>query len=512
MKKQALISVSDKTGVCEFAAGLAALGYEILSTGGTATALKNAGIPVTNVSDVTGFPECLDGRVKTLHPRIHAGILAMRANPEHMATLEKLEIDPIDIIAINLYPFKATIQKENVTLEEAIENIDIGGPTMIRAAAKNYQDVAVIVDPSDYDSVLAGLKDGTLDKAARYRLALKVFEHTAAYDALISSYLRRQITDTLPETFTATFEKVQDLRYGENPHQSAVFYREPLQSAGTLAAAKQLHGKELSFNNINDTNGALTLLKEFSEPTIVAVKHANPCGVGTAATISEAYARAYEADPVSIFGGIVASNRPIDAETASQMAKIFLEVIIAPAFSAEALEILSAKPNVRLLTLDDISKPLTASMLDYKKVAGGLLVQSLDDQLLDEAALHTVTNRAPTEEEMQALRFGWKIVKHTRSNAIVLTTADQTVGIGAGQTNRVGALDIAIRQAGDKAKGSVLASDAFFPFDDCVTAAAAAGITAIIQPGGSIRDEDSIRKCNEHNIAMVFTGMRHFKH
>lgn len=512
MKKQALISVSDKTGVCEFAAGLAALGYEILSTGGTATALKNAGISVTNVSDVTGFPECLDGRVKTLHPRIHAGILAMRANPEHMATLEKLEIDPIDIIAINLYPFKATIQKENVTLEEAIENIDIGGPTMIRAAAKNYQDVAVIVDPSDYNSVLAGLKEGTLDKAARYRLALKVFEHTAAYDALIASYLRRQITDTLPETFTATFEKVQDLRYGENPHQSAVFYREPLQNAGTLAAAKQLHGKELSFNNINDTNGALSLLKEFSEPTIVAVKHANPCGVGTAATIFEAYARAYEADPVSIFGGIVASNRPIDTETASQMAKIFLEVIIAPDFSPEALEILSVKPNVRLLTLNDITKPLSASMLDYKKVAGGLLVQSLDDQLLNEVDLHTVTNREPTQEEMQALRFGWKIVKHTRSNAIVLTTADQTVGIGAGQTNRVGALDIAIRQAGDKTRGAVLASDAFFPFDDCVTAAAAAGITAIIQPGGSIRDEDSIRKCNEHNIAMVFTGMRHFKH
>lgn len=512
MKKQALISVSDKTGVCDFAAGLAALGYEILSTGGTAATLKSAGIAVTNVSDVTGFPECLDGRVKTLHPKIHAGILAMRANPEHMATLERLEINPIDVIAINLYPFKATIQKTGVTLEEAVENIDIGGPTMIRAAAKNYQDVAVIVDPSDYQAVLAGLKDNALDKAARYRLALKVFEHTAAYDAMIAAYLRKQITDQLPDTFTATFEKVQDLRYGENPHQSAVFYREPLNYAGTLAAAKQLHGKELSFNNINDTNGALSLLKEYAEPTVVAVKHANPCGVGTAQTIFDAYTRAYEADPVSIFGGIVTANREIDAATAEQMSKIFLEVVIAPSFTPDAFRILSAKPNVRLLTLDGISRPLTASMLDYKKVAGGLLVQTLDDQLLNEAELRTVTDRAPTDEEMQALLFGWKVVKHTRSNAIVLSTADQTVGIGAGQTNRVGALEIAIREAGEKAVGSVMASDAFFPFDDCVEAAAAAGVTAIIQPGGSIRDADSIKKCNEHNIAMVFTGMRHFKH
>lgn len=512
MKKQALISVSDKTGVCDFAAGLAALGYEILSTGGTAATLKSAGIAVTNVSDVTGFPECLDGRVKTLHPKIHAGILAMRANPEHMATLERLEINPIDVIAINLYPFKATIQKTGVTLEEAVENIDIGGPTMIRAAAKNYQDVAVIVDPSDYQTVLAGLKDNSLDKAARYRLALKVFEHTAAYDAMIATYLRKQITDQLPDTFTATFEKVQDLRYGENPHQSAVFYREPLNYAGTLAAAKQLHGKELSFNNINDTNGALSLLKEYAEPAVIAVKHANPCGVGTAKTIFDAYMRAYEADPVSIFGGIVAANREIDAVTAEQMSKIFLEVIIAPSFTPDAFRILSAKPNVRLLTLDSISRPLNASMLDYKKVAGGLLVQTLDDQLLNEAELRTVTDREPTDEEMQAMLFGWKVVKHTRSNAIVLSTANQTVGIGAGQTNRVGALEIAIREAGEKAVGSVMASDAFFPFDDCVEAAAAAGVTAIIQPGGSIRDADSIKKCNEHNIAMVFTGMRHFKH
>ena len=512
MKKQALISVSDKTGVCEFAAGLAALGYEILSTGGTATALKNAGIAVTNVSDVTGFPECLDGRVKTLHPKIHAGILAMRSNPEHVATLEQLGIDPIDVIAINLYPFKSTIQKPGVSLEEAVENIDIGGPTMIRAAAKNYPDVAVVVDPADYSSVLEGLKNGSLDKAARFRLALKVFEHTAAYDALISTYIRKQITDALPDTFTATFEKVQDLRYGENPHQNAVFYREPVNFSGTLAAAKQLHGKELSFNNINDTNGALALLKEFSEPTVVAVKHANPCGVGTAATISEAYTRAYEADPVSIFGGILAANREIDAATAQQIAKIFIEVVVAPAYTAEALEILSAKPNIRLLTLDDIGRPLRAEMLDYKKVAGGLLVQTLDDALLNEAELRTVTDRAPTADEMKALLFGWKVVKHVRSNAIVLANAEQTVGVGPGQTNRVGALEIAVRQAGGKAAGSVMASDAFFPFDDCVQAAADAGITAIIQPGGSVRDADSIKKCNEHNLAMVFTGMRHFKH
>lgn len=511
MKKQALISVSDKTGVCEFAKGLAELGYEILSTGGTATALKNAGIAVTNVSDVTGFPECLDGRVKTLHPKIHAGILAMRSNPEHVETLETLGIDPIDVIAINLYPFKATIQKPGVSLEEAIENIDIGGPTMIRAAAKNYQDVAVVVDPADYTTVLEGLKAGSLDKAARFRLALKVFEHTAAYDALISTYIRKQITDDLPETFTATFEKVQDLRYGENPHQNAIFYREPVGYQGTLAAAKQLHGKELSFNNINDTNGALALLKEFTEPTVVAVKHANPCGVGTAETISEAYARAYEADPVSIFGGILAANREIDAATAEQIAKIFIEVVVAPSYTQEALDILTVKPNIRLLTLDDISRPLSAEMLDYKKVAGGLLVQTIDDQLRTDE-LKVVTDRAPTEEELKAMEFGWKIVKHVRSNAIVLTTANQTVGVGPGQTNRVGALEIAIRQGGDKVAGSVLASDAFFPFDDCVEAAAAAGVTAIIQPGGSVRDADSIKKCNEHNIAMVFTGMRHFKH
>jgi phosphoribosylaminoimidazolecarboxamide formyltransferase/IMP cyclohydrolase len=512
MKKRAIISVSDKTGVCEFAKGLAGLGYEIISTGGTAAALRGAGIEVVGISDVTGFPECLDGRVKTLHPMVHAGILAMRSNPEHMETLEKLGVSPIDIVAINLYPFKATIQKPGVTLEEAIENIDIGGPTMIRAAAKNYKDVTVIVDPADYAAVLDGLKNKTLDEKTRFRLALKVFEHTAAYDTLISNYLRRQITDEFPDNFTVTFEKLQDLRYGENPHQKAVFYREPLAVDGTLAAAKQLHGKELSFNNINDTNGALDLLKEFDEPCVVAVKHANPCGVGLGGTMAEAFKNAYDADPVSIYGGIVAANREIDEATAEQIAKIFVEVLVAPSFTPGALELLEKKPNIRILELPDITRKNTKDMLDYKKVAGGLLVSELNCELLNENDIKVVTKRTPTNEEMKKLILAWKVVKHTKSNAIVFANGIQTIGIGAGQPNRINSTQIAASAAGDKAKGGVMASDAFFPFDDCVEAAAAAGITAIIQPGGSIRDADSIKKCDQYGIAMVFTGMRHFKH
>lgn len=512
MKKRALISVSDKTGVCEFAKGLAALGYEIISTGGTAAALRNAGIEVVGISDITGFPECLDGRVKTLHPMVHAGILAMRGNPEHMETLQKLGVSPIDIIAINLYPFKATIQKPGVSLEEAVENIDIGGPTMIRAAAKNYKDVAVIVDPADYSTVLCALENKTIDEKMRFELALKVFEHTAAYDALISNYLRKQITDEFPESLTVTFEKLQGLRYGENPHQNAVFYREPLNVAGTLAAAKQLQGKELSFNNINDTNGALDLLKEFDEPCIVAVKHANPCGVGLGGSMAEAFKNAFDADPVSIYGGIIAANREIDAPTAEQISKIFVEVIVAPSFTAQALEILKQKPNVRVLELADITKKNTKNMLDFKKVAGGLLVSELDCELLDESNIKVVTKRAPTDEEMKMLLFAWKVVKHTKSNAIVFAKGNQTIGVGPGQANRIGSTLIAAKAAGERAKGGVMASDAYFPFDDSVEAAAAAGITAIIQPGGSIHDADSIKKCDENNIAMVFTGMRHFKH
>ena len=516
MIKRVLISVSDKTGIVEMARELQNMGVEIISTGGTAKTLSDAGLKVINISDVTGFPECLDGRVKTLHPNVHAGILAMRSNEEHMKQLKELNIETIDMVIINLYPFKQTILKENIELEEAIENIDIGGPTMIRAAAKNYQDVAVIVDPSDYSSVLEELKSSKdISLKTKFKLAYKVFEHTSHYDTLIAKYLRDKIGDEIfPETLSLTFEKVQDMRYGENPHQKAVFYKEVGANVGCITSAKQLHGKELSYNNINDTNGALDVIKEFSFdiPVAVAVKHANPCGVGTGETIFEAYQNAYEADKVSIYGGIVALNREVDASTAAEMANIFLEIIIAPAFSAEALEILKAKKNLRLLELPELAEANRPGTLDMKKVAGGLLVQELDTKLLDEAELVCVTQRKPSDTEKADMMTAWKVVKHVKSNAIVLAKGQRTVGIGPGQTNRITALELAIKYADENACGSVMASDAYFPFSDCAEAAAKAGITAIIQPGGSIRDEDSIKMCNEKGIAMVFTGMRHFKH
>ncbi|MEM1483391.1 bifunctional phosphoribosylaminoimidazolecarboxamide formyltransferase/IMP cyclohydrolase [Oscillospiraceae bacterium PP1C4] len=514
MKKRALISVSDKTGVIEFAQALEELGFEIVSTGGTAKTLADAGVVVTGISNVTGFPECLDGRVKTLHPLVHAGILAMRFNPEHMKQVEELGVTLIDVVAINLYPFKATILKPDVALEEAIENIDIGGPTMIRAAAKNWQDVAVVVDPADYETVICELKAGGVSRETKFALAGKVFEHTASYDALITNYLRKQRgEDAFPETLTMTYEKVQQMRYGENPHQNAAFYREVGNLDNVLSAAEQLHGKELSYNNINDANGTLDVLKEFGweMPCAVAVKHANPCGVGVGETIFDAYINAYESDPVSIFGGIVALNREVDEKTANELAKIFLEIIIAPSFSDAAMEILTKKKNIRLLRLPNCAGANAPSTVDMKKVAGGLLVQELDTGLLD-GEPKVVTKRAPTDEEMKQLLFAWKVVKHVKSNAITLVKGNRTVGVGPGQTNRVTALDLAIKYAGDHAKGSVMGSDAFFPFSDCVEHARAAGITAIIQPGGSIRDEDSIKACDEAGIAMVFTGMRHFKH
>ncbi len=515
MNRRAIISVSDKTGVVDFAKSLTELGFEVLSTGGTSKVLTEAGIKVTNVSDVTGFPECLDGRVKTLHPMIHAGILAMRSNPEHMQQLEKLGVTPIDVVAINLYPFKQTILKPDVTLEDAIENIDIGGPTMIRAAAKNWQDVAVIVDPNDYNKVIEEYKQNNeVSRETKFALAGKVFDHTAAYDALICNYLRKQRgEEQFPETATFTYEKVQDMRYGENPHQPAAFYREVGNHNNTIDAAEQLHGKELSYNNINDANGALDLLKEFGweVPTAIGVKHANPCGVGIGKDIHEAYLKAYESDPVSIFGGIVALNRPVDLATAQELAKIFLEIIIAPDFDKDALEVLTKKKNIRLLKLPKCADSNSSELLDMKKVAGGLLVQRLDTKLLGDE-LKVVTDRAPTDAEMEQLLFAWKIVKHTKSNGIALAKDGHSVGIGPGQTNRITALELAIKYGGENVKGSVMASDAFFPFSDCVEAAAKAGITAIIQPGGSIRDEDSIKACNEAGIAMVFTGMRHFKH
>jgi phosphoribosylaminoimidazolecarboxamide formyltransferase/IMP cyclohydrolase len=515
MKRRALLSVSDKSGITDFARELAALNFEIVSTGGTEKAIAKAGIPVTNISDITGFPECLDGRVKTLHPNVHAGILAMRDRKEHMEQLSKLNITPIDIVAINLYPFKQTILKEGVALEEAIENIDIGGPTMIRAAAKNYGDVAVVVDPADYSAVINELKEhGEVTKETKFLLAYKVFEHTSAYDTLIAAYLRKQLNlNPMPDSFTFTVEKAQDLRYGENPHQSAVFYKEiGLGREGTLPYAKQLHGKELSYNNINDTNGAIDLIKEFDKPAVVAVKHANPCGVGIADTIAEAYKKAYDSDPISIFGGIIAINRAVDAATAEEINKIFVEIVIAPSFTKEAFEILSKKKNIRLLELPEISRKNKAGTLDFKKVAGGLLVQELDLTLYNEADLKVVTKRAPTDEEMEQLKLAWKVVKHTKSNAITLCRDNATVGVGPGQTNRITSLNIAINYAGERTKGAVMGSDAFFPFPDCVEAANQAGITAIIQPGGSIRDNESIELADKYGIAMVFTGQRHFKH
>jgi phosphoribosylaminoimidazolecarboxamide formyltransferase/IMP cyclohydrolase len=510
---RALISVSDKTGIVEFARRLMALGIEIISTGGTAKTLRENGIVVTPISQVTGFPECLDGRVKTLHPAVHGGILAMRDHPEHMEQIKELNIQPIDIVAINLYPFRETIGKEGVTMEEAIENIDIGGPTMLRSGAKNHKDVAVIVDPKDYEGVLEELnRRGVVSSETKYRLALKVFEHTAHYDAMIAQYLREKIEGELPNQLTLTFEKVQDLRYGENPHQKAMFYREIGKVPGSLVEAIQLHGKELSFNNINDANGALELLKEYDGPTVVAVKHANACGVGGGYDVFDAYLKAYACDPTSIFGGIVAANRRIDAKTAFEMSKIFLEIIIAPDFEEEALEILTAKKNIRLLKLDSIEKKRSQKVMDMKKVYGGLLIQDIDDALFKEEDLKIVTERIPTKKEMEDMIFAWKVVKHIKSNGIVLAKNQQTVGIGPGQVNRIWAVENAIRQAMVEVKGSVLASDAFFPFADCVEAAAKAGITAIIQPGGSVKDEDSIEMANRYGIAMIFTGMRHFKH
>ncbi len=509
---RALLSVSDKTGIIEFAKELEAMGVTIISTGGTHSKLTESGVKVLGISEVTGFPECLDGRVKTLHPSVHGGILAMRDNPEHMKQLEELGIDTIDIVAINLYPFKETIKKPDATLEEAIENIDIGGPTMLRSAAKNHKDVAVICDPSDYSSVVRELKEtGRVSYDTKYKLALKVFQHTAAYDAMISEYLRKQIDADIPNNPTFTFEKIQDLRYGENPHQKASYYRETIPSKGSLATAVQLHGKELSFNNINDTNGALETLKEFSEPAVVAVKHANPCGVGTATSIYEAYRKAYSCDPTSIYGGIVAANRTIDKKTAEEINRIFIEIVIAPDYTEEAFAILTQKVNIRILKLEGISEP-AENIIDLKKTSGGLLIQQADDSDLSRSTLSVVTEKAPTEEEIKDLIFAMKVVKHIKSNGIVLVKDGMTIGVGPGQVNRIWAVQNAIRQSHFDTKGAVMASDAFFPFDDCVTSAAEAGITAIIQPGGSIHDDASIEKANELGVAMVFTGMRHFKH
>ncbi len=516
---RALISVSDKTGIVEFAERLSQLGVEIISTGGTYAKLKGAGVDVMEVAELTGFPECLDGRVKTLHPTIHAGVLAMRDNPEHMAQLEKLGIGTIDIVAVNLYPFRETILKEGVTRAEAVENIDIGGPTMLRSAAKNYQDVAVVVEPEDYEVVLKELEEEKeVSLATKFYLMQKVFTHTAHYDAMIADYIKKERRDfELPHHFTMTFEKVQDMRYGENPHQKAAFYREVGKKEGSLVDAKQLNGKELSFNNINDTNGALELLKEFSEPTVVACKHGNPCGVGSADDVYKAWEKAFQADKVSIYGGIVVCNRKLTLEVAKEMGEVFLEVVVAPAYDEEALALLRKKKNVRLLELADVAVPQNENAYDMKKVNGGLILQTIDAKLYPEGELKVVTEKAPTESEMEDLQFAWKVVKYVKSNGIAIAKDKQSIGIGPGQVNRIWAAKQSFEHARelineDVVKGCVLASDAYFPFYDCVEAAHEAGVTAIIQPGGSIRDQESIDKCNEYGIAMVFTNMRHFRH
>ena len=519
MVKRALISVSDKTGIVEFAQKLNDLGVSIISTGGTFKVLKEAGIPVINISDVTGFPECLDGRVKTLHPNIHAGLLAMRSNPEHMKQVEELNVELIDMVVVNLYPFKQTIMKPDVTLADAIENIDIGGPTMLRAAAKNYQDVSVVIDPTDYEQVLSEIKEtGAVSVKTNFYLAAKVFNHTAYYDTMIANYLRDKAgLPKYPDTISMTFEKVQDMRYGENPHQSAAFYKEVGNSDGMLSGIEQLHGKELSFNNINDLHGALELLKEFDEePTVVACKHSNPCGVASGKDIHEAYVRAYNTDPVSIFGGILCANRKIDKATAEEISKIFLEIVLAPDFDDDALEVLEQKKNIRLLKLKDVMKKQPETAYDVKKVSGGILIQDIDSKLLGDE-LKVVTDRKPTEKEMEDLLFTWKVVKFTKSNGIAIGKDKQSVGIGPGQVNRIWATEQAIdhgtKQLGaDVVKGAVLASDAFFPFGDNIERAHKSGVEYIAEAGGSIRDDHVIDTCDKYGIAMAFTHVRLFHH
>ncbi len=516
MTKRALISVSDKQGLVDFAKELVELGFEILSTGGTAQRLAGDGIPVIKVAEVTKFPEILGGRVKTLHPNIHGGILARRQLLSDKKQLEEHGIKPIDLVVVNLYPFANTIAKKGVTLEEAIENIDIGGPTMVRSAAKNYKDVAVIVNPKRYKEVLSELKEkGKLSEKTHFSLAVEAFAHTAEYDALISSFLANQDTQApfFKEQLILPFKKNEDLRYGENPQQKAAFYADvaAVSNPAAIASARQLQGKALSFNNYNDLNAAWDMALEFTEPTVVAVKHTNPCGIASAATVQQAYVRAFEADPISIFGGIIAVNREVDAGTAREMVKIFLEVVIAPAFTLEALEVFKTKKDLRILEAGQALRQAAAEF-DYKKVSGGLLVQEIDKKEVDPADWQVVTKRAPSEEEKSDLAFAIKVVKHVKSNAIVLVKNKQTIGIGAGQMNRVGAAKIALAQAGNKAAGSALASDAFFPFSDTVELVAQAGIAAIIQPGGSLKDKDSVQEADKHNVAMVLTGRRYFKH
>ncbi|MEI7590675.1 MAG: bifunctional phosphoribosylaminoimidazolecarboxamide formyltransferase/IMP cyclohydrolase [Deltaproteobacteria bacterium] len=515
--KRALISVTDKQGIIEFGKQLSALGVEIISTGGTAKQLRDNGVTVVDVSDYTGFPEMMDGRLKTLHPKIHGGLLAMRDNDEHVSAMNIHGIGQIDLAVINLYQFEDTVAKEGCTLAHAIENIDIGGPTMLRAAAKNYRFVSVVVDPADYSAIITEIKErGGISEEINFSLMLKTFQATAKYDAAISNYLGKIEkgipSKQFPDTLTLQFSLAQGLRYGENPHQLAAFYREADTKLASIATARQLQGKELSYNNIMDADAAWQMVSEFSKSATIIVKHANPCGAAvTTGEIVDAYKKALATDPVSAFGGIVAFNRPVDKNVAEELAKIFLEVIIAPAFSAEALAILGDKKNVRLLEITATQKA-DANTQDFRRVLGGLLVQGKDSAPFDINTAKVVTKRIPSEAEYRGLDFAWRVVKNVKSNAIVFTTDDQLVGVGAGQMSRVDSVKIANMKSLLPTKGCVLASDAFFPFRDGIDLAAQSGITAIIQPGGSMRDEEAIAAANEHNIAMIFTGMRHFKH
>lgn len=515
---KALISVSDKTGVVEFAKGLVALGWEILSTSGTMKLLKESGVPVTSVSDVTGFPEICDGRVKTLHPKIHGALLARRDIPEHMKELKDNDIDTIDLVCVNLYPFRETIAKPDVTMEDAVEHIDIGGPSMLRSAAKNWESVTVVCNPADYETILSEIKaDGNTTRETRLKLSAKAYTHTAEYDMAISTYMRAQAG--LPEKLFLKYDLKQELRYGENPHQEAKFFASTVKEPFSLATAEQLNGKELSYNNIQDANATLNIAREFDEPFCVGVKHMNPCGSATGKTIAEAWKKAYEADKTSIFGGIVAANREIDLETAQMLKPIFLEIVMAPSFAPDALELLCTKKNLRVLKVD-MSKDNTVRK-QYVSMNGGMLVQDRDINTKPVSAEQCVTEAKPTAEQLADLEFAWKIVKHVKSNAIVVAKNGMTYGVGAGQMNRIGSAEIALKQAQATLKeegkdimteGLVLASDGFFPFNDCVALAAEYGIKAIVQPGGSIRDEDSVKLADEKGITMLFTGERHFKH
>ena len=544
--RRALISVSDKTGIVDFARELTRHNVEIISTGGTAKALRDAGISVRDVSDITGFPEMMDGRVKTLHPRVHGGLLAIRDNEEHVAAMRQHGIEPIDLVVVNLYPFAETIRRPNVTYEEAIEQIDIGGPAMIRSAAKNARDVAVVVLPSSYENIVYEMnsRDGALSLATRKRLAQEAFQQTAIYDMLVSSYLAskgqpfpstgtggiaafvggsgpgsgipgnvadefsvEEFKGQLPDQSSWTINKIASLRYGENPHQMAALYQ--MSMRGGVANAEVLSGKEMSFNNYVDADAAWALVNDFDQTACAIIKHTNPAGVGLGATTGEAYVKALATDPVSAFGGIVAFNQTVDENAAQEVVKIFTEVVIAPDYSAQALEILKTKKNLRVLR---VAQEKAKKKLEFRHISGGMLVQTADDHQLDPALLKVVTTRAPSDEEMRALLFAWIVCKHTKSNAIVYARAGQTVGVGAGQMSRIDSVRIGAMRAQLPVAGSVLASDAFFPFRDGIDEAARHGITAVIEPGGSVRDEEVIAAANEHGLAMVFTGVRHFKH